>query len=258
MKRRNVLKATGATITTAPIFGVVGAREDTVHGRSFEEHAARARMLRRKTGSQERFVEYHRQHASYVMHNQWTKKIPYGSDSDGPSTEELYTGESTIDITVGYYLHEGCGGEDQAHIDLHATIYTDQGGSGEPDKDNFAVAWNDDHYRYEDGTSYIDGCAHCTTRDHEMNGVSWDWADSSACDYGCNTNFALGCHAELLTTDQERAIQAEHNHTWQTTEITGVSFGSGGSIGVTVSDVDHWKELEYTIAEEPFTVEDFC
>jgi len=262
MNRRKLLKATGATVTNASLFGVASVREGTKHGRSFEEHAAQARKIREKTESQKRFVEYHRQHADHVSHNRWKKKLPHhGSDkddSDGPSNERLYSGESDVEITVGYYLREDCGGEDYAQIDLHADITTDQGGDGKPDKDNFALAWNDDHYRYEDGTAYIDSCDNCSLRDRELNGVSWDWADGNACYYSCDTSFALGCHAELLPTDQERAIQAEHNHTWQEAEITGVGFSSGGNISVTVSSVDHWEELAYKIVEEPFDVESFC
>jgi hypothetical protein len=262
MNRRKLLKATGATITTAPLFGVASAREDTKHGRSFEEHAAQARKIRKKTGSQEQFVKYHRRHADYVTNKQWNKKLPHHradkDDSDGPSNERLYSGESDVEITVGYYLREDCGGEDYAQIDLHADITTDQGGDGKPDKDNFALAWNDDHYRYEDGSAYIDGCNNCSLRKQELNGVSWDWSDGDACYYSCDTNFALGCNAELLTTDQERAIQAKHNHTWNELEISGVSFSSGGNISVQVSTDDYLEELAYRIVEEPFDVESFC
>lgn len=151
------------------------------------------------------------------MHKRWERKLPaHGpsdDDSDDASTQRLYSGEVTVDITVAYYLHENCGGEYRAHIDMHTDIDTVEGGDGKADKDNFALAWNDDHYRYEDGTAYIDGCDHCSLRNQELNGVSWDWADNDACYYGCDTSSSVGCHAELLSTDQERAIQGEHNHT---------------------------------------------
>lgn len=141
MNRRKLLKATGASLTTAPFFGVAGARRGANQGRSFEEHAAQARKIRERTGSQERFVEYYQRHADHVTNKQWKKKLPHhesgDSNSGGPSSEKLSSGDTVLDITVAYYLHSGCGGEDQAHIDLHADIDTGAFGDGGAGEDTF-------------------------------------------------------------------------------------------------------------------------
>lgn len=259
MKRRDLLRTTGTSITAASFVGVAAAGSSDDSGRSFEDHADQARMIRRQTGSQEQFLRYHRAHADRVSNRQITKSVPGHKSDDGASTERLDSGNVTFDLTVAYYLQEACGGEDQAHIDLSVNVDTSwTNNDGEPDEDNVALAWNDDHYRYEDGTAYSDNCSNCSLRNQELNGVSWDWGDGAACWAGCDADFAVGCYAELLTTDQERAIQAEYNHVWNSTSITGVGFSSAGAITVTVSEESNWEEIAYEIAEEPFEVADYC
>lgn len=121
------------------------------------------------------------------------------------------------------------------------------------------MAWNDDHYRYSEGTTYIDRCTYCSLRNRELNGVSWDWEDGNACGFGsCDTSWSVGCRAELLDTSQERAIQGEFNHVWDDTDITGVGFSSSGGIVVRLSDSSNHEEIAYTIEEEPFPTEGFC
>lgn len=225
-------------------------------GRSFEEHAAQARKIRRRTGSQDRYLKYHQAHADGLSHNRIKKPVPGQRTDDDVSTETLSEDAVTLDLSVAYYLNENCGGEDTAQIDLHADF--DTGEDGEPGEDNFAVAWNDDHYRYEEGSAYTDSCDNCSVRDKEFNGVSFDWGDGAACWGSCHTEFSVGCYAELYKTDQERAVKGEYNHTWSDSEITSVGFSSSGGIVVSFSDVEKSDELALDIEEEPFEVKDFC
>lgn len=252
MNRRKLLKATGASITTIPLLGVTGAQESGNSGRSFEEHAAQARKIRKETGSQERFVKYHETHADHVTHNRWKKNI-----FRRPNTDEFEENEGKCEITVGYYLNENCGGENTAHIDMHVSVDGEYG-DGEDDDDTITLSWNKDHYKYEQGSEYVDNGPNVTSRSHDTHGLSWDWDDASACSVGCDLSFSVGCYAEIKSTDQERYVQGKHIHTWEEATVTSVGFSSSGDVSVTISEQDKWKELTYEQEEEPFDAKGYC
>lgn len=200
------------------------ARADRIHNQ--------ARHIREKTGSQEKFKKYLRNHADYFE----SKRTKQGGN--GFSTSDWDESDITTDLTLTYY-YDRCTGDTEdpyAYFDLHVNLYG--GGDAEEGNDEITLSWNDSHYRIENNSSYSSGDTdNLSHRRQELNGTTWSYDDAAACGFGCSDrNIYVGCKAQLLNVDQERGVQGAYWDAYQKTEISGVSFGAGGGVKLTLSN----------------------
>lgn len=247
--RRSLLKIGAAAASVAAAPGIVGAtsggrpsnseRADRIHSKALK--------IRERTGSQERFKEYLSNHADHFQSHQQSFQV--GSD-DGVSSQEWRSTAFDNDLMLTYY--DSCAsGDPYAYFDYYITIDSGEGwGEGGPDQ--ISLGWADHHYRYEEGSAYYDSdMDNMSLKKESLNGVDWEWKDGKSCYNYCGTkDFYVGCKAQLLTTDQERAVEANYWDMYDRATVDSVSFSSSGDISFTFSTTGNQDQHAYKIEED--------
>lgn len=249
--RRTLLRAAGVTAGVVVTPTVVGAANNGGSGAS--ERADRvhdqALLIREKTGSHQKFKRFLANNANYFKSNQTTFEAP----SDGVSTRE-WTSEAfaTVDLTLTYYYDSCTSGDPYAYFDYYVRMDTDHvHGEGGPDQ--LSVSWNDDHYRYEEGSAYhVENHDLVSLSKESLNGVDWEWEDGNACYFDCANpkDFTVGCKAQLLTTDQERGVEASYWEMYQDATVSSVGFSSSGDINFSYSTTGETDQHAFKIEED--------
>lgn len=250
MNRRSYLSKAGAALVGLSTIPVVNAKE-----RDPRKIRDQARHIRAKTGSHERFVEYMRDHMDSVTTSKKEFSLPSvknQEDSDGVSTQKFEENEEdlTAYLTLSNYYYAACGGEDYASIDYTIDVNTDDYGEGEPGLDRLTLGWNDDHYRIQYGSEYTSSNKHLSHKESAFNGCNFRWDDNEACSYGCNVSLSVGCDAEHLSTNQERAVRGEYHHVWNEAELSNFGVTSSGDATFSISSSSYYWEGADLIREE--------
>lgn len=246
--RRSFLKAGVGAGSVALLPGIVGAAENK---RTNEERAAATRKqaarIREKTGSRERMQQFLEKKADHF------RSIPHefalaGKENDDVSVNQWYDSTFSNSLTLTYYTD--CASEPYANIFYDISMNTDTG-LGEPGADQITLSWNDSHFRYNKGTAdYDSNMDNLSVFDEEFNGVDFEWGDGAACSYGCSDkDYWVSCDAELLSTSQERAVQAEYHDMYNSTEVSGFSVDTSGSVGFSFSTKNEWDEHARKVKE---------
>lgn len=246
--RRSILRTGLGAGSVALLPGIVGASK----GRpTNEERAATARKqaakIREKTGSRERMQQFLKKKADHF------RSVPHEfalakKDNDDMSTNQWYDSTFSNSLTLTYYTD--CASDPYANVFYDISMDTSTG-IGEPGADQITLSWNDSHFRYNEGTAdYDSNMDNLSVFDEELNGVDFEWGDGAACSYGCgDKNYWVSCDAELLTTDQERAVQAEYHDMYNSTEVSGFSVDSSGTVGFSFSTKNEWDEHARKVKE---------
>lgn len=246
--RRSILKAGVGVGSVAMLPGVVGAAKGRLTN---EERAAATRKqaakIREKTGSRERMQQFLKKKSDHI------RSVPHEfalarKDNDDVSADQWYDSTFSNSLTLTYYTD--CASDPYANIFYDISMDTSTG-LGEPGADQITLSWNNSHFRYNEGTAdYDSNMDNLSVFDEELNGVDFEWGDGAACSFGCgDKNYWVSCDAELLTTDQERAVQAEYHDMYNSTEVSGFSVDSTGAVGFSFSTKNEWDEHARKVKE---------
>lgn len=250
--RRSLLKTGVVTASVSLLPTVVGATgsQPTNEERARATHE-RAVRIKEKTGSRERMKQYLKENADWyksVPHKFTLKQKDDSSSDDGMSTQSWKAETFNNSMTLTYYTD--CASDPYANI--HYDIYMDTDtGLGEDGPDQISLSWNDSHFRYNEGTANFDSdMDNFEVYDEELNGVDFQWYDGYACSAGCSDkDFWVACDAELLTTDQERAVQGEYHDMHEDAEVCSFSIDSDGTVGFTFCTAGKWDEYGRVVKE---------
>jgi hypothetical protein len=176
----------------------------------------------------------------------------FSKDHSGSGISTDHWRQTTFDnrLYMTYYT-DACKSDPYANAWYDIYMDTTEGG-GEGGPDQISFSWNDDHFRYNEGTAdYDSNMDNLSVYDEEFNGVDFEWEDGYACGTYCggSKDFWVSCDAELLATNQERAIQAEYHDMWNSATVNGFSVGSGGSVGFNFSSTGEWDEYGRKVVE---------
>lgn len=246
--RRSLLKTSIVTASASLLPTVVGATDNrpTNEDRARATHEQAVR-IKERTGSREQMKKYLKENSDWfksVSHN----FTPKTKDEEGMSTESWQKDTFNNSMTLTYYTD--CASDPYANI--HYDIYMDTDtGLGEGGPDQISLSWNDDHFRYNEGTAAFDSdMDNFEVFDEELNGVDFQWYDGYACSAGCSDkDFWVACDAELLTTDQERAVQGEYHDIYDDAEVCGFSVDTSGSVGLSFCTTGEWDEYGRVVKE---------
>lgn len=250
--RRSFLKAGVATASTALAPSVVGAtsQEDDPNSERADRIHDAALEIRDNTGSQERYKQFLSENADHFQSRQ-VSFTPDSVESDGPSSQNWSDKAISTELSISYYSDSCTYGEYYAYFDYYITVDSSYGyGEGGPDQNS--ISWADHHYRYEEGSAYSDdNMDNFDLYAESLNGVDWEWQDGRSCRMGCDTKeYYVGCKAEILETNQERAVQASYWDMWDDTEVCGVSFTSSGDVSFSFCTNGNSDQYGYEIEED--------
>lgn len=242
--RRRLLQTGAATFALGGT-AVIGSAE-----RTFDQIYEQARRIRSKTGSREKFLDYLRRHTSRVRTRSESLAFTPGNSSSGAGTQRIYEDALTVDTTLTYQLD--CNdGESYAYIDytfgLDPSSFVTVGSDKE---DRITLTWNDDHYRTEEDTQYVDNAPNISLSTFTLAGVDFKFDDEAACLNGCDIDGnSVGTKMQLLDTSQERAVESKYHHTWNGVEYSGFSVKSTGAVSWSFAPTDYSEVLDTDIAE---------
>jgi hypothetical protein len=249
--RRSLLKAGGATVGTALVPSVVGATQGSpTNSERADRIQERALEIRDRTGSQEQFERYLSTNADYFASRRMSF-TPASFESDA-STDNWSEDAISTDLVLTYYYDSCTSGDPYAYFDYYITVDSDYG-SGEAGPDQHSIGWADHHYRYEQDSAYHDtDMDNLSLKKESLNGVDWEWKDGKSCSWGwCGTkDYYVGCKAQLLTTDQERDVDASYWDMWEEATVESVSFSSSGDVTFTFSTTGRVDQYGYQIRED--------
>lgn len=254
--RRSLLRAGVGVSSVALLPGVVGGGEGKPTN---EERAAatreRAIRIREQTGSRERMEKFFKENSDHF------RSVPHDfslvakdndtkmSDDGGEvSANEWFESTFNNSLTLTYYTN--CASDPYATIFYDIFMNTDDGiGAGGPDQ--ISLSWNHDHFRYNEGTAAHDSdMSNLSLYDEEFNGVDWEWKDGKSCGFSCSDkDFWVTCDAELLATDQERAVQAEYHDMYDAATVSSFSVDASGGVSFTFSTTGQWDEHARKVKE---------
>jgi len=266
-----VLKAAAGTAATGLFTGVItgDSGKKTNHER-LQEDLQRANQIRAATGDTESGRRYLSEECDHHINKGQSfsstgDSIASRADQqdpsaraagDSPVTTRMDWTESSVSTDLDlYYYTETCESEPYSVMELTVTLDSDNWRTnGAPEADHISISWNDDHYRYKEGTAYQDSDMdpdNLYIYEEDMTGCDWEWRDNAACPTGCGTkDFYVGCEAKLYPTDQERAAQASYWDHYKHLKVCGVSFGADGSVGFTICESGEQDQHGYVITDE--------
>lgn len=244
----------GAIAGTGLVTGDSGSNSTNV-SRADRNHE-NALRIRDETGSQEKFKRYLEDTADYFA----SKKMsftPSSMEEEGPSTQSWSESKIQTDLVLTHYH---CPMSDTvAYFDYYIEVDgTYGGGEGGPDQNS--ISWADHHYRYQQGSAYSDSSMdNLHLKQESINGVDWEWEDGKSCYWSCGTkDWYVGCKADLLSTSQERAVQASYWDMWSQATVESVSFSSSGAVSFTFSEEGRTDQYGYQITEESDAEQSEC
>ncbi|MFC4448756.1 hypothetical protein [Halorussus aquaticus] len=246
--RRSILRAGVGVGSVALLPGVAGAAKGKPTN---EERAATARKqagkIREKTGSRKRMLQFLKKKADHI------KTVPHEfglakKNNNGPSTNQWYDRTFSNSLTMTYYTD--CASTSYANIFYDISMDTSTG-LGSPGPDQITLSWDDDHFRYNSDTAdFSSSMDNLSVFDEEFNGVDFQFKDGAACSYGCgDKDFWVSCDAEFLSTNQERAVEAEYHDMYSETKVTGFSVDQSGSVSFNFSTLEKWDEHARKVKE---------
>ncbi len=148
MNRRDLIRS-GVAACTVGNFAVLGTAK-----RSFDEIYEQAKLIRDRTGSQKRFVQYLQKHTDLVRTKSNTFNFQVqDDDSSGVGTQKIASGDIHVDRTLTYQLD--CNdGYSYEYIDYSFDIGAnyDEFPTGNKGPDSITLSWNPNHYRTEEDT----------------------------------------------------------------------------------------------------------
>lgn len=251
--RRTLLKTGIGASSVALLPNIVGASKRKPTN---EERAATTRKqagrIREQTGSRarlEKFLKERSDHMQSVSHEfRLISKDKDTETSDEVSTNQWYDSTFSNSLYLTYYTN--CVSDPYANIYYDISMDTSTG-DGESGPDHISLSWNDDHFRYNEGTAdYDSNKDHLSVYDEEFNGVDFQWKDAKACDLPCSDkNYWVSCDAELLDTTQERAVQAEYHDMYSSTTVSGVGFNTSGGVVFSFSTQNEWDQHSRKVKE---------
>ena len=250
--RRSVLALGAATASTALLpLGVAGATQESSSNSDRADRVQRQALdIRNRTGSQARFKQFLSKNADY-FESQQLSFTPESMQPDDPSSQNWSDDAISTDLVLTYY--DSCAsGDPYAYFDYYVTVDSSHG-SGEPGPDQMSISWADHHYRYEQDSAYHDtDMDNLSLKKESLNGVDWEWRDGDSCSWGlCGTkDYYVGCKAQLLTTDQERGVQASYWDMWEKAKVESVTFTSSGGVAFTFSTEGKSDQYGFQIRED--------
>ncbi|WP_276300639.1 hypothetical protein [Halorussus lipolyticus] len=250
--RRNLLRVGTTAVATGVVPGIVSANDGqpTNSERADRVHQ-QALSVRDRTGSQRRFKQFLSKRADYFA-NKRMSFTPASFEADAPSTQNWSSDAISTDLTLTYYYDSCTSGDPYAYFDFYITVDSEYG-RGEGGPDQHSIGWADHHFRYEQDSAYHDSdMSNLSLEKEALNGVDWSWKDGKSCGLGtCGTkDYYVGCKAQLLTTDQERGVEASYWDMWKDAKVESVSFTSSGSVSFTFTQEGRTDQYGYQIRED--------
>lgn len=250
MGRRNVLKTLGAAVIV-PGIATVGSAQS-----GFEQHLEEARRLRRQKQDNDRFVSFLRKKGYGVSSNTVTETHTHNSGGD-LSTQKLSSSDLSASINiVADHIH--C---DPDPYRIYAEYYFDwsvDSGFGEPEKDLFSFAWPADAFQYREDSQQSSSNVSFDTRGNQLNGISFKFDDTGL--YGGDHEVGYGgCYISKESGwSDSTTFAGKYIHTYQSSEICGVSFSSDGEMSFTLcnegeKDAMGHTQTDYSEVEHNYT-----
>lgn len=243
--RRKMLKIAGSGL-------VMGGLGTTASASSSKKELSKiyeqARKVRRKSDSQERFIQYLQAHDIELTIEESMAKKPIHaktSESEDVSTEKVESADLMNSLVIG---------DDGADAFADYCVNISGGyGTGERADDALSLSWPSDDYDLKSNGAYIEDGPRVTLRQSGFNGAYWSYEDNYACGYGCDATFYVGVNLERLTDETPRKVQATYQSLWNDdTWVSGMSVGLDGSVtfSLTQDSETNIEQIERLVARD--------
>jgi len=246
-QRRKVIKTIGSSLALGGL-GVTGTV--AAEKRDLSDIYQKAREIRRKTDSQERFVEYLEKNSVNVTRTKshFQKPQKYSEDNSGPSTQKVDNADLTAELLLG---------GDYTHTIADYRVEIKGGyGTGEPKNDAVSISWVNSDYDLPEGGTFTDNANpdNVYVQQSGFNGALWSFNDEYACDWGCDLWFSVGTRLKRKTTDTPRKVQATYQSAWSDgASISGMSIDYNGTVTMNLSSgQDYVEQLNRDVEKESF------